>query len=534
MNQAEVRRRQAQAISAVLALITLVVIARLAEYNGVAYVAAAVEVYAFLCIAVSGGVSSALGRILRLRGAKGQYRNAAAMRRNAFVLQAALGLLGTAVLLFGADRIAVRLFRTQYSSAILMIFAPAVFLRSLSSLLVGYSRGEGAELPAAVADILRQLLILGFSVMFSRMLGNYGEKVSHLLAHANFTSMYGGIGVAIAVTLTEVFIVLLLFLIYKGSKKRGNRAVQEGMRVTDSLFDSIRILCVNRGSQVGLQMLAILSVPLGMIFWQKATESSEGAAIEYGVYLAGYGVVCGIAVGLIMLFLIPMCASTVSLLRKEESRFARNVFQSGVHIGVVHAAFLSVFAVVMADQLAAVLCREQAALAAKLLKGGALVVLPVALSLYFARILILTGKKYIVMGATAAADVIFIVADTVLLGGGKAGILSLVYAGLMAGGVLCIVLGMFAYRAFRQKMDWLYVLVVPIAVACVAGLVGTMLGKVLTPHLGNLVAAIVCLVLSGALYLTGLLLLRNFREQELEVVPGGKLLNALGQMLHVF
>ncbi|MDE5590301.1 MAG: hypothetical protein K2J60_14380, partial [Acetatifactor sp.] len=97
-----------------------------------------------------------------------------------------------------------------------------------------------------------------------------------------------------------------------------------------------------------------------------------------------------------------------------------------------------------------------------------------------------------------------------------------------------IVLGMFAYRVFRQRMDWLYVLVVPTAAACVAGLVGLLIGKVLTPHLGNLVALIVCLILSAALYWAGLLLLRNFREQELEMIPGGKLLNALGQMLRVF
>ena len=176
MNQAEVRRRQAQAVSAVLALITLIAAARLAGYNGAAYVGAAVEIYALVCIAVSGGLSNVLGRILRLREAKGQYRNAAVMRRNAFILQAATGFLGTAVLLLGAEKIAVGLFKTQYSSAILMILAPAVFLRSLSSLFAGCSRGAGAELPVAAADILRQILIFAFSVMFSKMLGNYGDK----------------------------------------------------------------------------------------------------------------------------------------------------------------------------------------------------------------------------------------------------------------------------------------------------------------------------------------------------------------------
>ncbi len=533
MNQAEVRRRQAQAVSAVLALITLTVAARLAGYNGAAYVAAAVEIYALVSIAASGGVSNVLGRILRLRGAKGQYRNAAAMRRNALILQAATGFLGTAVLFLWAEKITTGLFKMQYSSAILMILAPAVFLRSMSSFLAGCSRGAGAELPVAAVDILRQILILIFSVSFCKLLGNYGSKVSRLLAHENFTSMYGGIGIAIAVTLSEVIVALFLLLIFKLSGRKEKRNFQEGMRVTDSLFDSIRILSVNRGAQVGMMFLAVLFVPLGMMLWQKGDSGSDTAALEYGLYLAVYGVVCGIAVGLVWLSLLPMCANTVNLLRKEEARFARNMFQSGVHIGVVQGAFLSAFAIVMADQLGAVFGGEQAALAAKMLKGGGIIVLPAALSLYFARLLILTGKKYIVMGAAAAADLLYVVMVTVLLGTGKTGILSLVYGGMMAGGVFCILLAMFTYRVFRQKMDWLYVLVVPVAAACVAGFTGMMLGKVLTPHLGNLVTMIFCLAVSGALYWTGLLLFRNFREQELEVIPGGKLLNALGQLLRV-
>lgn len=532
MSQTEVRRRQAQAISAVLALATFAVIARLAGYNGAAYVAAALEAYALLCTVVSGGVSAALARVLRIRGMKGQYRNAAAMRRNALMIQTALGLAGTVALLCGAESIAVRVFRTHYSSVILMILAPAVFLRSLSSLFTGYSRGEGAELPAAAAGILRQLSILGLSVLFSRMLANYGEKVSRLLAHDNFTSMYGGIGAAIAVTLTEVLVLLFLLLIYQISRKKGNRAVQEGMRTTDSFFDSARILFRNRGPQVGLQLLALCSVPLGMIFWQKAS-GGEGAA-EYGVYLAGYGVLCGIAVSLIMLLLIPICASTVNFLRREEHRFARNAFQGGVHMGVVNGAFLAVFAAMMSDRIGEAFCGEQSSLAAKQFGGGSFIVLFAALSLYFARILILTGKKNLVMGAAAVADVIFVVADTVLFSRGKAGVLSLVYAGLMAAGVLCIALGMFAYRAFRQKPDWLYVLVVPVAAAFLAGFAGMLLGKVMAPHLGSLVTSAVCLIVSGALYWAGLLLLRNFREQELETMPGGKFLIGLGQMLRVF
>ena len=65
-------------------------------------------------------------------------------------------------------------------------------------------------------------------------------------------------------------------------------------------------------------------------------------------------------------------------------------------------------------------------------------------------------------------------------------------------------------------------------------LVCLLFGGVLSPHLGTPVTLILALLVSGAVYWVILLLLKNFREQELEAIPGGKLINMLGQMLRVY
>ena len=45
---------------------------------------------------------------------------------------------------------------------------------------------------------------------------------------------------------------------------------------------------------------------------------------------------------------------------------------------------------------------------------------------------------------------------------------------------------------------------------------------------------LVALAVAGLIYWIMLLLLRNFKEQELEVVPGGRLIGRLGQLLRIF
>lgn len=532
MNQMEVKRRQIHAVSVIIFLITLTVVTRLTGFNGAAYIAAAAEACAMVWLAVSGSLSDVLGRLIRIRNSKGQYKNAERLRRNTLLFQTVLGLFGSLILLLGADWLARSVFRVTYSTFIIAALAPAVFLRTVSAVLLGSFQGEGSELPTAAAGLFRQFSVLGLGLLFGRLFGAYGEKVSKLLVQENFTSMYGGVGVAVAVSVTELLVVLFLTLAYRRKRRSRDKTWQEGMRTVDSFADSIRALCAARGQQWVTGLLAFLPLPLGLIFLQKQAEG-EAALMEYGAYVACYLVICGCWTALIMMSLIPVCARTAVTLRKE-ARQARSVFQSGVHIGIVHAAFASVFLTVMADQFAGAVGAGQEQLAAGMLRTGGATVLFLALSLYFGRLLILTGGKLYVLGAVGAADIVYVVAMSVLLNVRNMKVMALVYAGLLGLGVLCIMLGALAYRQLKARPDWLQVIVIPIGAAAVTGLVCMLLGRVLTPHVGEAVALAILFLLGFALYWVLLVLLRNFREQELESIPGGRQIRLLGQLLRVF
>ena len=533
MNQAEIKRKQAQAISDILALITISVAARLVGYNGVAYIAAAAETVAVVWMIVGGNLTNVLGRVIRNRNSKGQQRNAARLRKNAFLFQAVVGLAGSLGLLVGADQIARSIFRVQYASFILMVMSPVIFLRSMSAVLLGCFQGEGSEFPAAVTGILRQVFILGFSLLFGRMLGEYGSKVSRLLAQENFTSMYSGVGVAIAVSVTEVFILIFLFLIYRFSRHDGGRMPVGGTRAVESFMDSIRILIGARGLQWATGLLACLPVPLGFVFLSKSGEA-DTIVVSYGVYISSYLVLCGIWTAIIMLSVYPVCGRTFTSLRKEGQRFARTVFRGGIHICLVHSLFASSFLMVLSSQFAQTFCSDQVEIAAEMLRNGGLAVLFLVLSLYFGRILYLAGWNMLVLGTVGLADVVYVISVAVMLRSDGMGVQALVYGGVLGLGVACVLLGTLACRQLKYFPDWIQLIVIPGGAVCVSGLLCMLLGKVLTPHLGGAVTLIVLFVVCCALYWVLLILLRNFSEQELDVIPGGRLIRSLGQLLRVF
>ena len=531
MNQAETKRRQAEAFSDILMLITISIIGKHIGDEGIAYLAVAAESCALLWIALSGCLSDALGRLLRSRKNKGQYRNSRKMQNSVIVFQAAAGLVGSLLLLLAASGIA-KAFKMPHSGLILMVLSRVVLLRSVSAVLTGCFQGEGSEFPRAVSGILRQIFLCGFGVLFGHILGSYGEKVSSLLRQKDVVYMYGGMGVAIGIVLAELLVLLFLGLIYKVSRNSEKRARQEGMYSTDSVWECIGFLHNSRWPQLMTEFLLFLPVVLGLLFLTRSAEDEGGMALEYGLYAGKYLVVCGVCAALIFIAVLPTIGKVFLSFKREETRFARMVFQSGAHICLVHGVFLAVFIAVMSGQMAGLLSEANAGEVAKMLQGGSAVVAFVALSGYFGRLLHVVGKRYQILTAACAADTLFLV--VVLPTMGKIGGLSLVYGGVAGAAVFCVLLGALSFRQMRVKVDWLGMLVVPLGAGGVAGLICLLMGKLLSPQLGNLVMLLVAFAVSGAAYWVLLLLLRNFKEQELEAISGGRLIGMLGQLLRVY
>ena len=534
MNQVEIKRKQIQFVSYMIGLINIWIFGKIIGDSGVAYLAAALEAFVILWTLTGSKIPDALGRMLRSRNNKGQYKNADKMKRNIMIQQCVIGLLGTLLFFGGSGLFAEKIFRVPQSRFLMMLLAPVVFIRAISNVLLGYFQGEGSELPTAVSGVLRQIFLLGFGLIFCNMLGKYGEKVSALLGQEAFTYMYGGLGIVVAILLTELLIVLFLVLIYKGSSRTRNKRDTDGMKATDSFIGHAKGLYRNKGGKILLGLLESLPLWLGLIFYQKSVSDVSVAVGSYGVYFGKYLVLCGLVILGISMILISVNARVASSVRKDEQRYAKGIFQSGLRIGMIHALFFTVFTAIMSDQLAGIFGGSGSAELAKMLSLGSVIILCTVLAYYFSRMMMLISKDYFVYIAAGIGDVAFIISAVIMLNAGKMGILSLVCAGMIGVAVYAVLSGVLVCKVLHTGIDWLHTFAIPAGSACIMGLLGLLLGKAFTPHLGNLVTIIVCLILGCTVYWGLLLLLRCFREQELDNIPGGRIIHMIGQMLRVF
>ena len=71
------------------------------------------------------------------------------------------------------------------------------------------------------------------------------------------------------------------------------------------------------------------------------------------------------------------------------------------------------------------------------------------------------------------------------------------------------------------------------AAAAVSGLVGMLLSKVIISWAGGIITFFVCIVVCMLIYLVLMILLRGIREDELEDMPGGRVIIVLAERMHL-
>ncbi len=534
MNQVEVKRRQIEGFSHLLGAAAILFLGRFMGENGLAYFAAAYEAFSFLWILVGQKTADALGRMLRSKNAKGQYKNRYRIKRYAMISQGILGLAAGVLLFLLGGVLVTYVFHMPKGASLTVIFAAVLLLRTVESVLLGYFQGMGSELPTAVTAVLRQALLIGTGFLLGSLFSSYGEKVSALLGPEKFTGMYGAIGVAAACAVTEVFLLLFLLIVYRGSGRGKEAEPQEGLRSIDSFGGMLRALYGTMAGEILSALLQRLPVWMGLALLGVTASELVDTEVAYGVFYGKYLVITGGILFLIDALTLQTAARVQAHLKRNDPKYARGIFQTGIHVSAVYGIFFSVFLASMGNYVAEIFCKTGVEMAGQMLSQGSFVILFAGISAYFYRLLWMWGKRPLVLTGLFSMNVVFLASAFLFSGVGKFGVHSYVYAGLVSGAVLCLFLGFWTLRELGTGIDWVQTLGLPAGCACVAGLVCLFVGKMLSPHLGAPVTVAVCLSASWILYWCALVLLRNFREQELKYVPAGGIVRALGQILRVY
>ena len=134
---------------------------------------------------------------------------------------------------------------------------------------------------------------------------------------------------------------------------------------------------------------------------------------------------------------------------------------------------------------------------------------------------------------TAGAFIIHLILVMILMAGAETGIEAVIAGNILFWAVLAVVGFILLSRMLQYSQEWIRSMAFPLAAAAATGLIVMLLNKALLSLLGNTASLIVCLLIAISLYTVLLLALKDFTEEELEIMPCGNLVLLLARKLRL-
>lgn len=533
MNQMELKRKRYVILGNLLWLINLLVLSNLIGEHGVGYLAAAIEVYILCLVLTSYTMPEAMAKLIRIRMQKGQYKNAIKVFQCALILGVIYSLIGGAVLYLFADAIMGNLLGTAYAAFTLKIFIPAFIVFSFIQAFRGYFQGIGSVVPTIISKIMEAIIILGTSLIFCYLLIDYGKKVADLTTNKEFIYSYGSVGVAVSFFIAMMFLLLFLFFIYQ-TNKRGIRAnVKETSRAIESYSGIGYSILASMLPFIIIELIYRIPVVLGMMLF-KNDQLTDGAILtgNYGAFYGKYKAIVFLFVMIIQLLTVSIEAMTITSYRKQEGKIIKEKFAAGIHQIICNGVFYSVMLAILGGYLVKGLYKYDSGLTQGMFLIGSSVILFASLSLFMGGVLIGIGKLKQLIINLGIGLILFIGLGILTIQVGKMGIRGVVLSWLAFWIVLSLANFIVLMRTFSWVPEWIYLLAIPIGTSALTGIIMMLLSKALVSLVGDITTFLICFVIGAIGNLTLLLALHGIKEQELKVIPGGKLILKFAKLVH--
>lgn len=555
MNQMEIKRKQLVCYVYIVGIAGMIGMGRLLGDDGLAYLAAALEGISFFSMLVTFGASDVIARLQKNRRSKGQYKGVARMRKQLLLIQGVTGMLLTVLFLLLADVLAAKVFRVPHSVSAMRILAPVIVFQSLETVLMGYFQSSGSQMPSLVSAVMRQGFFLVFGSVFGRLLADYGDKVSHLLKNSRYGGMYGAMGVALGMLVAEILVFVFLLIIYLGSDRKADEMrSQEGLRRTESMGDVARLFYGSRWQGMCIVLPVLLAVVIGAAMYlgsvsklpaslpaldaatngemtAPALPSMDDAIAGYGSFWGKYLLLCIVFVLIPFARCFPVYGRMHAAVRREDSRYCRDVASSVLHYAWVFGLYITVTMTVMAPQMAAGIFPGRYAGVEAMFRFGGMLVLLAVLAIVFSVILLAHGERLILMGMLGVWLVLDLVLQHIFVKVSAYSVTGILFAVTMAVGIL--VASLAAYCIWRGRINTEYVrtLGIPLISAGIMGLVMMLSTKLLGAHMSSLVSLVVAALLGLIVYGVILVMTGNIHDNEIAILYGKKVRKLLGRII---
>jgi len=212
-----------------IGLLYRVPMTRIIGDDGIGYYSTAYQVYNVILLLSSYSMPQAVSKLMAMRLAKKQYRNANRYFLCALVFSIISGLIFSSIMYFGADIIATDMLSASLAAYSIRMLAPTVFVMSFLGVFRGFFQGFNNMFPTALSQVFEQIANAIASIVGAWVLFNQGLKIDLVkgttengLYSAALGAKGGTIGTFVG-ALTALVFMIFMFIIYYPSLRGAMR-----------------------------------------------------------------------------------------------------------------------------------------------------------------------------------------------------------------------------------------------------------------------------------------------------------------------
>ena len=490
---------------------------------GNGFYGAAYEIYAIILLLSSYSLPLAVSKMVAARVSRGQYRNAKKIFKASLVFAVVSGGLACLCVLFFADFLAGTVMSEPMSATALRVLAPTLLIVAVMGVFRGYFQGLGTMTPTAISQIVEQIFLVIFSLIFADIAFGRGQLYDNLMMSENYAPAQGAAGATLGCGIGALAGLLFLLMVFFVSRKNMQKAEQKDVtRANEDYISIFRVLLLTIVpvilSSVAYNLCGTLDQS---IFNHYMTDLGLGAEQTdiWGVYSGKYKVLINLPIALASAMCSAIVPSLSGSFANNDIAGARSKVAMAIRVTMMVTIPGAVGLSVLGTPIVDMLFTGEVDLAGQMLLFGTLSIVFYALSTLGNGILQGIGKMYIPIINAMISLVIHLLSLWVMLYYMDLGIMSVVFSNIIFSLVMFILNHLAIRKLIGYKQELIKTFIIPLIVSLIMGAISFGVYHLFLLFLPLTTSCIIAIVVAVLVYFAGMVLLKGFRENELARIP---------------
>lgn len=495
--------------------------------DGNAFYSNAFEVYNIALLLSSYSIPLAVSKIVSVRMKKNEPGNAYKVLKTAIIFAAAIGLVVSLFVFFGAEFLATNIMKMPMSMYALKVLAPCLFVVAILGVIRGYFQGLGTTVPTAISQVLEQILNAVVSVVAASHLYKIGLELitvqggDELLPSA-YGASGGTMGTVAGATMALFFVIIVLVKHCQKNMKtfNSNHTYKE-----ESVKEILPVLIATIIPVVMSSAISNINTILDQGIYNNIMASQGYTQGEYanlwGIFSGKYKVLMNVPLGVSSALAAAFIPSITAAVYTRNKRDINNKITIAMKCSMLIAIPSFVAYLIFGGEVLYLLFSDDTVEARRIMRIGCIGLTSICLSTITSAVLQGFNKMMIPVKNALKALIVHMTSLLFMLAIFRWNIYAVVIADVIFATTLCALNVREMKKIAKYKLRWGQVFILPFIASFGMGGVSSIFFVLAKLVMERKIAFLATILVAISVYIVLLFRLKIISEHDLELIPGG-------------